>query len=418
MNNRNGNSEPGRGRGWVWGGGALVLAVVLFIGLAGRGGTPEVQVVRVSHDTLNAAIASNGKVEPVNAYVVRAQIASFVSRVDAVEGQPIRKGQRVLTLDSSDAQAQFASARADLLTAQSDLRNARTGGMPSEVAQIDGDLHKAQAQVANLEQTRQALQQLIAKQAATQAEVDKNALELATARASLETLQQRKDDLAHRASLDVDRLTLRVEQDEALLRSLDEKVRSAAITSPVDGTLYSLTVHSGDYVTIGQEIADMADLHKVQVRAFVDEPDLGWLAPDQEVRITWDAMPNREWTGRTIQIPKQVVAHGNRSVGEVLCSVENDKLELLPNVNVEVRILVRERANVLAVSRAAVRADGTGRYVFRLEDGRLRRRDISVGIASASKYEVLSGLSEGDRVAIPGETDLKDGMVVRAADAK
>jgi HlyD family secretion protein len=418
MNNRNGNSEPGKGRGWLWGGGAAVLAVVLIIGVAGRGNTPEVQVVQVSRDKLNAAIASNGKVEPVNPYVVRAQIASFVSSVDASEGQAVRKGQRILTLNSSDAQAQLASARADLLSAQSDLRNARAGGSPSEVAQLDGDLGKAQAQVANLEQTSKALQQLQAKQAATQAEVDKNALDLATARATLQSLQKRRDDLTHRASLDVDRLTLRVQQDEALARSLEEKLRSATIISPVDGTLYSLTVRSGDYVTIGQEIADMADLHKVQVRAYVDEPDLGWLSPDQEVHITWDAMPNRDWTGHTIQIPKQVIAHGNRSVGEVLCSVDNDKLELLPNVNVEVRILVRERTNVLSVSRAAVRADGSERYVYRFEDGRLRRRDITVGIASASKYEVLSGLSEGDHVAIPGETDLKDGMAVRSADAK
>lgn len=418
MNNRNGNSEPGKGRGWVLGGGAVVLAVVLFIGLAGRGGTPEVQVVKVSTDTLNAAIVSNGKVEPVNAYVVRAQIASFVSSVDATEGQPIHKRQRILTLDASDAQAQLASTRADLLTAQSDLRNARAGGVPAELAQIDGDLAKTQAQVASLEQTQQALQLLLTKQAATQAEVDKNALDLATARAALQTLQKRRDDLTHRAALDVERLTLRVDQDNALLHSLEEKVRSTTIDSPVDGTLYSLSVRKGDYVTIGQEIADMADLHKVQVRAFVDEPDLGSLAANEEVHITWGAMPNRDWTGRTVQIPRQVVAHGNRSVGEVLCSVDNEKLELLPNVNVEVRISVRERKNVLAVSRAAVRADGTQRYVYRLENGRLHRVEISVGIASASKYEVLSGLSEGDRVAIPGETDLKDGMVVRAADAK
>jgi len=338
--------------------------------------------------------------------------------VDAVEGQAVHKGERILTLDSSDAQGQLASTRADLLAAQSDLRNARAGGPPSEVAQLDGDISKAQAQVANLEQTQKALQVLLAKQAATQTEVDKNALDLATARAGLQTLQKRRDDLTARASLDVNRLALRVDQDESVIRSLEEKVRSATITSPVDGTLYSLTVRTGDYVTIGEEIADMADLHKVQVRAFVDEPDLGWLATDEEVHITWDAMPNREWTGRTIQIPKEVVAHGNRSVGEVLCSVDNDKLELLPNVNVEVRILVRERANVLTVSRAAVRADGTQRYVYRLEEGRLRRREIAIGIASASKYEVLSGLAEGDRVAIPGETDLKDGMVVRATDAK
>ena len=285
------------------------------------------------------------------------------------------------------------------------------------MAQLDGDIRTAQAKVTDLEQTQKALQQLFAKQAATQDELDKNALDLSTARTGLQTLQKRRDDLASRAALDVNRLTLRVDQDQATLRSLEEKVRSATVASPVDGTLYSLSVRVGDYVTIGQEIADMADLRNVQVRAFVDEPDLGWLAPIR-LRISWDALPNREWTGRTIQIPKEVIAHGNRSVGEVLCSVNNDKLELLPNVNVEVRIMVRQRDNVLAVSRAAVRADGSERYVYRLEEGRLRRRVITVGVASSSKYEVLSGLSEGDRVAIPGETDFKDGMVVRSADAQ
>ena len=56
MNNRNGNSAPGKGRGWLWGGGAVVLALVLVVGIAGRGNAPEVQVVKVSRDKLNAAI--------------------------------------------------------------------------------------------------------------------------------------------------------------------------------------------------------------------------------------------------------------------------------------------------------------------------------------------------------------------------
>ena len=54
------------------------------------------------------------------------------------------------------------------------------------------------------------------------------------------------------------------------------------------------------------------------------------------MKITWDALPNRSWTGKTEVIPKQVVARGTRSVGELLCAVNNDKLELLPNINVNV----------------------------------------------------------------------------------
>jgi len=64
--------------------------------------------------------------------------------------------------------------------------------------------------------------------------------------------------------------------------------------------------------------------------------------------------------GKTENIPKQVVPHQNRSVGELLCAVNNDKLELLPNINVNVRINSRERIGVLSVPRGAVAAEAEG----------------------------------------------------------
>ena len=106
-----------------------------------------------------------------------------------------------------------------------------------------------------------------------------------------------------------------------------------------------------------------------------------------------------------------------RSVGEVLCSVNNDKLELLPNINVEVTILIVERRNVLVVPRAAVREYDGKRYVFVLDGESLLRREISIGIASASKYEVRSGLTLNDRVALPGDRDLREGMNVHPTEA-
>jgi multidrug efflux pump subunit AcrA (membrane-fusion protein) len=137
------------------------------------------------------------------------------------------------------------------------------------------------------------------------------------------------------------------------------------------------------------------------------------------VQITWDAKPGLTWQGRTEQVPKQVVARGTRSVGDVLCSIDNSKLELLPNVNVEVRILVRERPQALVVPRAAVRYDNGQHYVFVYGGDKIHRRDITVGIASAQKYEVTSGLQEGDRVVLPGDLQqLRDGMDVRATEAK
>ena len=203
---------------------------------------------------------------------------------------------------------------------------------------------------------------------------------------------------------------------KAKFSRLRKKCRSATIIASGDGTLYSLPVHPGDYVKVGDVLAVMADLHHVRVRAFVDEPDLGGLEPNQEVEVTWDAKPGVTWAGHTEQIPKQVVPRGERSVGEVLCTVDNAKLDLLPNVNVDVRILIRKRNGVLVVPRAAVLEDKGQFYVYVLDGGKIQRRSITLGIASASKYEVVSGLSLNDRIAIPGDEPLRDGMSVRVAE--
>ncbi|MGH9713966.1 MAG: efflux RND transporter periplasmic adaptor subunit [Candidatus Acidiferrales bacterium] len=407
-----------KNRKWIVLGLAAGLAVLVLVVLASRGQAPAVPVVNIGREDLTASISSNGKVEPITATVARAQFPTFVEKVLASEGQPVHRGQLILTLEAADARAQLSQAHASLLAAQADLQNARAGGPPDEVAQLQGDLQKAQLSVANLERTHQALEQLVAKQAATQDELAENQAALAQARTNLEVLKQKKASLAQRANITIEGAGLRVKQAQDQVKSLEEKVHSATVISPVDGTLYSLPVRAGDYVKVGDTLAEMADLRHVRVRAFVDEPDLGWLEPNQVVQVTWDAKPGQTWTGHTEMVPKQVVARGTRSVGEVLCSVDNDKIELLPNVNVEVKILVRTRKGALVIDRSAVRYDAGKHYVFVFDGDKIHRRDISVGVASVSKYEVVGGLKAGDRVALPGEQDLRDGMDVRAMEEK
>ena len=400
----------------------IVLIVVAVLGVLGivliarRGQDPSVQVAVVTQEDLSATITSNGRVEPISALTAHAEFPTFVDKVFAIEGQAVRKGQEILTLDVSDVRAELAEAQADLLIAQTALQNARAGGAPDEVAQVDGDLRQAQLDVANLERTHKSLEQLVAKQAATQDELAQNEASLAKAQTRVQVLEEKKKALKGRSSTDAEGAGLRVTQAQSQIQSLAEKVRSANIVATGDGTLYSLPVHPGDYVKVGDVLAVMADLRHVRVRAFVDEPDLGELAPNQEVEVTWDAKPGVMWAGHTEQIPKQVVPRGERSVGEVLCTVDNAKLDLLPNVNVDVRILVRKRNGVLVVPRAAVLEDKGQFYVYLLNDGTIKRRQITLGIASASKYELLSGLALNDRVAIPGDEPLRDGMSIRMAE--
>ncbi len=403
--------------------GAVAL-IVLLVYWNSRKPVSRVSVVRAARENLTATIFSNGKVEPITPYSLRARYATFVEKVQAVEGQRVKRGQVLLVLDANEARADLAHAREQLLAAADDLRAARAGGRPDDRARVEGDLRKADLERDRLRKERRSLERLFAKQAATQEELDQNRIALEGAEADYRRLLKVSQEFASRTQLGAERAQLLADQFRSQVRDFEEKVRSAQVTAPVDGTLYSLPVRAGDFVKVGDSLAEVADLRRVRVRAFIDEPDLGGLEPNQSVEITWDALPNRIWWGSAEHIPKQVVARGNRSVGELLCAVANDKLELLPNTNVNVRIHLHERQNALVIPRGAVQIEGNRRFVFVVEDGglgvgssRLHKREIKIGIASAANYEVLDGLREGETVALPGDTELLDGERVRVVQA-
>jgi HlyD family secretion protein len=396
------------------------VAAFILVRLSGRQPVAKISAVLPIRENLSSSVDSNGKVEPIAPFVVRAQLDTFVDKVQGVEGQQVKKGQLLFELNVKDAAAQLAEARAKLLRAQDDLRSAKAGGRADDAARATGDLAKAQAERDRLQRNHDALERLVAKQAATTDELATNELALASAQAEVTRLAGAKKEFGLDLSLNSGRAALQVQQAQSEVAALEEKVRDGRITAPTDGTLYSLPVKAGDYVRVGDLLAQMADLHRVRVRAFIDEPELGAIQANEPVKITWDALPNRTWAGRTEIIPKQVVPRGTRSVGELLCAVSNDGLELLPNINVNVRINSQERVNVLSVPRAAVSTENGRRFVFvvkknplAVSQSTLEKREIKVGIADSTSYEVVGGLQQDELVALPGDSDLHDGMAVK-----
>jgi HlyD family secretion protein len=396
------------------------VAAFILVRLSGRQPVAKISAVLPIRENLSSSVDSNGKVEPIAPFVVRAQLDTFVEKVEGVEGQQVKKGQLLFELNVKDAAAQLAEARAKLLRAQDDLRSAKAGGRADDAARATGDLAKAQAERDRLQRNHDALERLVAKQAATKDELATNELALASAQAEVTRLAGAKKEFGLDLSLSSGRAALQVQQAQSEVAALEEKVRDGRITAPTDGTLYSLPVKAGDYVRVGDLLAQMADLHRVRVRAFIDEPELGAIQQNEPVKITWDALPNRTWVGRTEIIPKQVVPRGTRSVGELLCAVSNDGLELLPNINVNVRINSQERVNVLSVPRATVSTENGRRFVFvvkknplAVSQSKLEKREIKVGIADSTSYEVVGGLQQDELVALPGDSDLHDGMAVK-----
>jgi HlyD family secretion protein len=398
---------------WILVGGALVL-IALLVFLGGRGSTARVAVADVLRENVSSVVSTNGKVEPITPRSFRAGYPTFVDRVYVVEGQQVKRGQMLFSLDDSQVQADLAEARADRASQEEALSVAKAGGHASQVATAAADLQKAQASRDQLRRDNESLSKLVAEKAATGEELAQNRLQLAQAESDVQSFAKVKQTLEQQAQLDQGRLALLVEHARVTVRDLEERLQSAHGVAPFAGTLYSLPVRQGDFVKAGDLVAEMADLHKVRIRAFVDEPELGQIDVNQSVEILWDAHPDRVWNGRTEVLPKQVVTRGTRNVGELICSVSNDRLDLLPNTTVDVRIHISERPSALVVPRGAVYIEGDKRFVFRVVDNQLHRTYIKVGIANPTKIEVLAGLSEGDVVALPGEAALKENLRIKA----
>jgi HlyD family secretion protein len=361
---------------------------------------------------LASFLSSNGKVEPVEPFVLQSQLTTFVQKVVVRQGETVKRGQLLMSLDAKDLESELARARGELVTAEDERKTAAAGGAPDELAQLQNDLAKTETEITRLRREGESLDRLYAKQAATRQEIEQNKVALEKAEADKRLIEQKKNAIATRTQVQVERAGLRAEEARNSIRSLQDKLDSARVGAPVQGTIFSLTARPGTFVHTGDVLAEMADLTQIRVRIFVDEPELGLLKERLPVEISWGGLPNRVWTGQIEQLPKTIVARGSRNVGEVLCSVTNKDLQLLPNTNVDVRIRTAERDNVLTIPRSAVRTEANKHYVFVVQEGRLQRRDIKVGISNSTHYEVVDGISENELIALPGSSELKDGAPV------
>jgi len=131
------------------------------------------------------------------------------------------------------------------------------------------------------------------------------------------------------------------------------------------------------------------------------------------VTITWDGLPGREWKGAVEKLPIQVISMGNRQVGEVQTLVDNQTRELRPGANINVRILTSKLDSALVIPKECISREKGETVVYVLNGIKVDRRPLSLGASSVAKSEILSGLKEGEAVAILTDQPLTAGEAVR-----
>ncbi len=403
MASSNHNSGGAPRKRWTWLAAGIIAAAVLVPVFSGKSPL-KVRTTTVERTPIRAVISTNGKVEPVVNFEAHAPIATTVKRLLVKEGDHVRKGQLLLELDDADIRAQAAKAHAQISSAAADQSALKTGGTQEEVLTVDAQLIKARSALDAAKRNLDAFRRLQQQGAASPGEVKQADDALQRAQADVTFFEQKKKD--RYSQPEVAKVQAQGTEAQAAYDAAQNALLHSNIRAPFDGTVYSVPVKQGAFVQAGDLLLQEADLSKVLVRAFIDEPDVGRLVPGQKTEITWDAIPGRVWNAPVNSVPSTVRLRGARNVGEATCRVDNQDLRLLPNVNVSVTIITAEHNNVLTVQRDAIRIDDSKPYVYEVVDDKLKRQDIDIALQNLTRVEIVSGLKDKAVVAL-GAQDTK-----------
>ncbi len=340
--------------------GALTaVAVVWGRAAATRTDDPlrDAQPTPVSRRDIATSVKATGIVKPmVGAEVkVGSRVSGVVRRLFVRVGDAVAKGQLLAELDARDLQARRDAAAAALQVSEANLRYATVD------LRRKRELHAAQLLApSDLDVAEQAF--AVAEQQRAQA----------------------------RANL-----------DEATT-----ELDYARIIAPIAGVVSSVTTQEGETVAASfaaPTFVTLLDLSRLEVRAYVDETDIGRVHPGEQARFTVDTYADREFEGRVVAIYPQAEIRDNvvDYVTVIRFRAPRDRVVVVrPEMTTTVRILLDTHRNVMAVPIRAVRRAEGRTFVWRRRGGTVERRWVTTGIRDESYWEIVDGLNEGDLVVV------------------
>jgi HlyD family secretion protein len=405
--------RKGISSGVLWTAAAIAL-VLIFFGV--RRLTREKLPVRVAEaqvQDLTKATSTNGKVEPIHIFEAHAPEAALVKDVYVHVGQRVRAGQLLVSLDDTNARAKLAAATAALRAAQAGYQSVESGGTYQEQLAFSSNLAKAKIDSDQAARDLDVIQQLAAKGAAAPSEVAQAQMRLSLAQATLHSLEEQKSKPY--APVDLTRARSSVAEAQAAVDAASQVIAQSHVRVPFPATVYSLSVARYGYIEPGAEILLAADLSKLQVRAYFDQPEIGDLQLNNPATIVWDAKPGLKFHGHITRLPTDIITYTTRIVGEVLLSIDDDNGVLLPNTTVVVTVITQSIHNALTVPREALHVEGGRDYVYVVSRDTLRRTPVQVGAINLTSVQILSGVQEHTVVAL-GTTNgapISEGVPIR-----
>jgi HlyD family secretion protein len=386
----------------------IVVILLVLVGTAAgcfflskSSDTPAYTTAKAVRHEVRLVVSTNGIIEPVDRNEMYSPLDGFVTSIQKKEGSEILQGQPLLRLQSDQVRSALAEANAALLGAKRQARAVEVGPSKEELTELDSSIAETALQLDHQNKDLAAEESLRAKQAVSRMSVENLAKQRDLLQLRLDSLKKKKQDLLARYSTEDKELERsRVSELTKQVESLQRQLLAESVVAPGSGLIYSLQVKQGSYVSKGQLLAQIYRPGKVQLRAYVDEPDLGRIQKGQTVRIEWDGLPNQQWTGVVAKPAEQVVAMNNRSVGEVRCTIDEGPAGLIPNLNVRVEVTTARKENALMVPRSSV-YNYEGKPSVMVAAGKTTAvKPVDLGFVTPEEIEILRGIGDGDLVVL------------------
>ena len=191
----------------------------------------------------------------------------------------------------------------------------------------------------------------------------------------------------------------------------ENMLENTSLISPISGLVTARNYDVGDMV-VASPIFVVQKINPVKVFINVSESLYSYIKKDMSVDVEFDALPEKKFVGKVSRITPSIDAQTRTF--EVELTVANGKEEIKPGMYARVTMNYGSRKNIVVPDRAIVKMMGSGdRFIYVLKaDGSVSYQKVELGRRMNDKFEVLSGVADGDEVVVSGQSALKNGIAV------
>jgi len=370
---------------------------------------PEVALVPVSQGDLVQTIVASGHVQNPNRLEISSQITSTVASVAVKEGDAVRQGQLLVTLNDQEANAALLSARASVAIAREHLRQ-----LTEVNAKVATHAHEqSQTNFKNAQDNLDRSNALHERGFIGQAARDEAERLMRNARAQSMISQAQSSSLQAQGS-EINGAQANLQLALSSLEAAKAKWSYVRIHAPRSGVLIFRNVEAGDLVSPGKQLFVLSPKGVPELVVQIDEKNMKWVRVGQSAIVSADAYPDQKFKARVVFINPAVDAL--RGSVEIKLSVIDPPDFLTQDMTVTVDIEVAKHLAVMNIPLSAVHTTAPGQgWVLRYRQGHLQKVDVGLGLQGKGRVEILSGLLSSDLLAPDSQSQLHDGSAVQLA---